>query len=230
MTEGEVRKVDKVAGTVTIKHGRIENLGMPGMTMTFKAADPRLLDNLNPGDKVKFHAEQPDGMLTVTAVEPASVIAGVSTAAADARRQAEVSQRGADVMPFSLKATTHVFSKTADGGVQRVIAKDGANVEQVKLIRLHLHDIQAQFLKGDFSGPTHIHGQEMPGLAGLKAAKPGQIAIGYRDVDGGAELTYRTADASLVTALHNWFDAQLSDHGSDAMAGHDHMHGTQQDH
>jgi hypothetical protein len=62
----------------------------------------------------------------------------------------------------------------------------------------------------------------MPGLAALKAARPGQVAIEYRDVSGGAELRYRTADARLVAALHAWFDAQLSDHGADAMAGHHH--------
>ena len=146
--------------------------------------------------------------------------------AADAQRQAEVAKLGADVMPFSLKATTHVFTKTAEGGAQRVVAKNAADTTQVRLVREHLHDIQAQFLKGDFSGPSHIHGNEMPGLADLKAAKPGQVAIDYKDVDGGAELTYRTADAKLVAALHDWFDAQLSDHGADAMAGHDqHRHG-----
>jgi len=144
--------------------------------------------------------------------------------AADAQRQAEVARRGADVMPFNLKATTHVFTKAPDGGVQRVVAKSGADTQQVKLVREHLRDIQTQFLKGDFSGPTHIHGAEMPGLAELKAAKPGQIAIEYKDVDAGAELTYRTADSKLVAALHQWFDAQMSDHGADAMAGHMHHH------
>ena len=139
-------------------------------------------------------------------------------------RQAEVSRRGADVMPFSLSATTHVFTKTSDGGTQRVIAKDVTNAQQIELIRAHLHDIQRQFLQGDFTGPTHIHGAQMPGLAELKAAKPGQIGIDYRDIDAGAELTYRTTDTQLVSALHHWFDAQLSDHGHDAMAGHDHMH------
>jgi hypothetical protein len=89
-------------------------------------------------------------------------------------------------------------------------------------VRQHLRDIQTQFLKGDFSGPSHIHGNEMPGLAELKAAKPGHVTIEYKDVVGGAELTYRTADANLVSALHSWFDAQLSDHGADAMAGHHH--------
>jgi hypothetical protein len=125
-------------------------------------------------------------------------------------------------MPFSLKATKHIFTKTADGGIQRVVAKSAGDTAQVKLVREHLRDIQAQFLKGNFSGPTHIHGAEMPGLAELEGAKPGQIAIDYKDVDAGAELRYRTTDATLALALHRWFDAQLSDHGPDAMAGHQH--------
>lgn len=143
-------------------------------------------------------------------------------AMADAQRQAEVAQRGKAVMPFSLKATTHIFTKNAEGGTQRVVAKKANDAAQVRLMRQHLQEIKAQFLKGDFSGPTQIHGQGMPGLADLQAAKPGQIAIDYKDVMGGAELTYKTSDAHLVAALHNWFDAQLSDHGGDAMEGYLH--------
>jgi hypothetical protein len=60
----------------------------------------------------------------------------------------------------------------------------------------------------------------MPGLSQLGAAKPGQISIAYRDVDGGGELIFRSSDPGLVSALHVWFDAQLSDHGNDAMDGH----------
>lgn len=128
-------------------------------------------------------------------------------------------------MPFSLKATTHIFTKTADGGVQRVVARNAGDKRQVELVRAHLREIQGQFLKGDFSGPSHIHGDQMPGLSQLQAAKPGQIAIDYREVEGGAELTYRTTDPQLVSSLHAWIDAQLSDHGPDAMAGHHHpMH------
>lgn len=143
---------------------------------------------------------------------------------ADAQRQAEVAKLGAQVMPFSLKATTHIFTKSSDGGTQRVIAKDVSDAVQTRLAREHLREIQTQFQKGDFSGPSHIHGNDMPGLAQLKGAKPGQIAITYQDVEGGAELTYRTGNAKLVSALHAWFDAQLSDHGADAMAGHQHHH------
>jgi hypothetical protein len=89
-------------------------------------------------------------------------------------------------------------------------------------VREHLRDLRSQFLKGDYSGPGHIHGADMPGLAELQAVKPGQVSIDYKDVTAGAELTYRTADSKLVAALHQWFDAQLSDHGADAMAGHMH--------
>lgn len=145
--------------------------------------------------------------------------------AADAKRQADVSRRGKDVMPFSLEATTHIFTKTAAGGTQRVVAKNVSDAEQTELTRGHLQDIERQFLKGDFSGPAHIHGPDMPGLSELRSAKPGRITITYRNVPGGAELEYRTADAGLVAALHNWFDAQLSDHGADAVEGHPHRHG-----
>lgn len=140
---------------------------------------------------------------------------------ADAQRQAEVSQRGKDVMPFSLPATTHIFTKNAEGGVQRVVAKQSSDATQVKLIRQHLQEIREQFLKGDFSGPTHIHGQDMPGLLELTEAKPGQIDIAYKDVKGGAQLTYKAKEATLVAALHKWFDAQLSDHGKDAVEEHE---------
>lgn len=148
----------------------------------------------------------------------------VAAMAADAAREAEVARRGPDVMPFDLKATQHIFTKKADGGIQRVVARRKGDSAQVKLVREHLRDIESRFSQGDFSGPAHIHGEDMPGLAQLRAAKPGDIRIAYREVPGGAELSYRTGQPGLVSALHAWFDAQVSDHGADAMAGHGHMH------
>jgi hypothetical protein len=149
------------------------------------------------------------------------------TAAADAQRKAEVARRGPDVMPFSLAATQHVFTKTSQGGIQQVVAKSASDAKQIKLVRRHLKDLQHQFMSGDFSGPAHIHGEQMPGLAELKAAPSGKLNIDYRDVPAGAELTYQTSDPALAQALHRWFDAQLSDHGTDAMAGHHHHHDQQ---
>lgn len=141
---------------------------------------------------------------------------------ARAQRQAEVAKRGPDVMPFSLPATRHVFTKTPDGGVQQVVARNAGDAAQVQLVRQHLRGIREQFLRGDFSGPAHIHGHDMPGLAELRSATPGQMTIAYRDIAGGAELAYSMQGAPLVVALHKWFDAQVSDHGKDAMAGPGH--------
>lgn len=68
-TDGEVRKVDKEAKKITLKHGEIKNLGMPGMTMVFQVKDPAMLDKVKVGDKVKFSADQINGALVVTAIE-----------------------------------------------------------------------------------------------------------------------------------------------------------------
>jgi hypothetical protein len=159
-----------------------------------------------------------------TLIVMAALAAPFESFAVDAERQAEVAQRGAEVMPFSLKATTHIFTKSDDGGNQQVIAKNPSDSGQIRLIRKHLREIQTQFERGDFSGPARTHGTDMPGLAQLRAAKPGQISITYKDIKGGGELTYRSDDPKLVSSLHAWFDAQLSDHGADAMDGHMHHH------
>ena len=71
MTDGEIRKIDKSQGKVTLRHGPIANLDMPGMTMVFKVADAKLLEALKEGDKVRFNADRVDGAFTVTAIEPA---------------------------------------------------------------------------------------------------------------------------------------------------------------
>ncbi len=72
LTEAEVRKVDKEARKITLKHGPIKNLDMPGMTMVFQVRDTALLDKLSlltPGDKIMFTAEQQQGAYVVTGAE-----------------------------------------------------------------------------------------------------------------------------------------------------------------
>ena len=71
MTDGEVRKIDKDAGKITIKHGDIKHLEMPGMTMVFAAKDKALLDKAQVGDKIRFMVINEDGKMVVTAIEPA---------------------------------------------------------------------------------------------------------------------------------------------------------------
>ncbi|HEY3179575.1 MAG TPA: copper-binding protein [Casimicrobiaceae bacterium] len=71
MINGEVRKVDKDAGKITLKHDPIPNLEMPGMTMAFRVQEPSMLDKIKQGDKVRFAADKVGGALTVTRIEPA---------------------------------------------------------------------------------------------------------------------------------------------------------------
>jgi Cu(I)/Ag(I) efflux system periplasmic protein CusF len=71
MSDGEVRRVDKDAKKITIKHGPLEKLDMPAMTMVFQVKDPAMLDRVKAGDKVKFEAEKIGGAFTVTKIEPA---------------------------------------------------------------------------------------------------------------------------------------------------------------
>lgn len=66
---GEVRKIDKSSGKVTLRHGEIKSLDMPPMTMVFRARDAALLDKIKVGDKVRFKAEDSGGTLFVTAIE-----------------------------------------------------------------------------------------------------------------------------------------------------------------
>lgn len=70
MSKGEVRKTDLAAGKITLKHEELQTLDMPAMTMVFRVGDTAMLENLKPGDKVRFRAERVDGALTVTAIKP----------------------------------------------------------------------------------------------------------------------------------------------------------------
>ena len=69
MADGEVRKVDMATKKITIKHGEIKNLDMPGMTMVFQVKDPALLDKVKSGDKVRFKAEKAGGAIVVTEIQ-----------------------------------------------------------------------------------------------------------------------------------------------------------------
>jgi len=69
LTDGEVRKIDKDAGKITLKHGEIKHMDMPPMTMVFAVKDKALLEKVKTGDKVKFAATSEGGKLTVTDIQ-----------------------------------------------------------------------------------------------------------------------------------------------------------------
>lgn len=133
-------------------------------------------------------------------------------------RQAEVAERGASVMPFDLDETTHRFLPTDDGLRQEVVADHPDDTTQVDLVRQHLTTEAKRFRTGDFGDPASIHGDAMPGLAELSAGAA-DIEITYADLPDGATLTFRTTDPELIQALHDWGEAQVSDHGSHAETG-----------
>ena len=69
LAEGEVRRVDKAGGKISLKHGEIKNLDMPPMSMVFEVKDPALLNKVKVGDKVVFTAAQINGAYTVMSID-----------------------------------------------------------------------------------------------------------------------------------------------------------------
>ena len=65
LTDAEVKKVDAASGRITLKHGALENVGMPPRTMAFKAKDAAMLAHAHAGDKVKVRIEKVGGTLTI---------------------------------------------------------------------------------------------------------------------------------------------------------------------
>jgi len=132
-------------------------------------------------------------------------------------RQEEVAKRGSEVMPFDLERTTHLFEKTVYGGLQQVLSDDGDR-EQIALIQTHLQEEALRFQQGDFDDPAQIHGDEMPGLAVLRA-EYGQVEVVYTPLGDGAQIDYKAETLEVIAAIHAWFDAQLTDHGAHATDG-----------
>ena len=151
------------------------------------------------------------GMLTA-AVVLVVVACGDREQASPARR-AEVAAKGAQVMPFDLDKTRHHFEDLPDGGLQTVTILDPADSLNLRLIGEHLALEAAKFSRGEFDDPMAIHGHAMPGLAELRVAGD-RIAVQYAPQHDGGRIRYTTADPALVAALHRWFAAQRSDHGT----------------
>ena len=155
--------------------------------------------------------------LRIQSLAAAALLAGSTLAAAQTVQQ-HVHGRGHEVMPFDLSRTVHVFRMTEDGGTQKVVVRgEPADPEQVRRIQHHLMMEAAAFRKGDFADPAHLHGAAMPGLREMQAGAS-RMQITYRPLPDGAEIRFQAKDIKLVTAIHRWFGAQLSEHGADARA------------
>jgi Cu/Ag efflux protein CusF len=69
--QGEVMKIDKAQGKLTLRHGELKGLDMPPMTMVFRVGNPALMDAVAVGDRVRFDAVKVGGNYTVTAISKA---------------------------------------------------------------------------------------------------------------------------------------------------------------
>lgn len=134
-------------------------------------------------------------------------------------RVSEIEKKSSQVMPFDLTETVHYFLKNNSGGTQQVIAKNATDTNQIHLIRHHLKQISQQFSQGNYSAPAKIHGKTMPGLLTLKQADKNQISIEYKKINTGAEIRYSSREPNIILAIHQWFDAQLTDHAHHAVSG-----------
>lgn len=131
--------------------------------------------------------------------------------------QERVHRTSHDVMPFDMAKTVHVFKMTESGGMQRVLARDASDADQIALIRQHLKHEANKFRRGDYGDPARLHGAAMPGLAELQE-NASAVDVSYSERPAGAQLVFESEDLEMVTAIHRWFGAQLSDHGADARA------------
>lgn len=71
LSDGEIRKINRDAGKLTLRHGELKNLNMPPMTMVFVVKDKTLLNELKVGDKIRFHVIMEAGQMVITRIEPA---------------------------------------------------------------------------------------------------------------------------------------------------------------
>ncbi|HEY4476583.1 MAG TPA: hypothetical protein VJB69_01165 [Candidatus Paceibacterota bacterium] len=129
-------------------------------------------------------------------------------------RQEMIHEKGSFVMPFDLNKTLHAFTKSESGGTQSVVVRDASDAD-LSLIRMHLQMEVQNFSAGNFSDPTQLHGEDMPGVSTLTQNFK-KMTVTYRELSNGAAIDFQSTDAETIAAIHAWFDAQLSDHGSDA--------------
>lgn len=156
-------------------------------------------------------------ILSVFAAVAAAVWFGAPSGALAETPQERVHRMSHHVMPFEMAKTVHVFKMTEFGGVMRVVARDPQDAEQVALVRRHLKHEAERFQQGDYADPAKLHGADMPGLAELQA-NPSAVEVSYETLPAGARISFKTENLQMLTAIHRWFGAQLSEHGADARA------------
>jgi len=131
------------------------------------------------------------GRWTVAALGIAGLLASAGLPApsyADGR-QGMIHGMGQLVMPFDLSKTLHIFEMTESGGIQQVVVRDPADLDQVPMIQQHLRHEAMSFSNGDYSDPTSLHGADMPGVKEL-AEGAARIRIEFLPLPNGAQIVF----------------------------------------
>jgi hypothetical protein len=121
------------------------------------------------------------------------------------------------VPPFDPEKAFSMFQMLPDGGVQVVTVKDASDQRQIELIQAYFQDISGKFSSGDFSDAARVHAQDMSWLDDLTAGAK-QIDVSYTVLPNGGQIRFTTSDPSLVSAIHRWLMAQVSDWENQASA------------
>jgi len=129
--------------------------------------------------------------------------------------------RGQTVMGVDQYASAHVFEDLEDGGRIVLDAENLSDTAGIVAIRHHMRDIATAFRAGDFARPFQVHGQVVPGTAGM-AARRTTITYEATDRPRGAEVRIRTTDSLAVAAIHAFLAFQRTAHHA---AGHEAMPG-----
>ena len=140
-------------------------------------------------------------LVRVAAAEPGHSHSSTEHKSAD-------SGKPAPLQPYDPKAVTQTFIETVNGGVQRVVANETGDAQQIGLVRAALLKLADNFAGDDFSSASPALRADLPGLPALVAARPGELHIQYVEIRAGAEVRYTTASQPLIAALHEWFEAQ----------------------
>lgn len=149
-------------------------------------------------------------------------LAGAKEAAAV--KNAENAPASSQRVPYDTQQTLESFSKTVHGGIMHIVAKSADDTQQIKLIQQYLRQTAAEYKKNDFSSTERFHGSDMPGLALMKSAKTDDIRYEYKALPNGGQIHFSTEYPHLLNALHNWFDAQIKEHGNVALPEHEQHH------
>jgi len=139
----------------------------------------------------------------------------------DAGKHTANSTEAHQSLPYAVDRALEGFAKTANGGIMQIIAKSANDSQQIKLMQQYLRQTAEEYQKGDFSSTERFHGTDMPGLAQMKAAKAGGVKYEYKALNNGGQIIFSSEDPQLLNALHAWIDAQVKEHGSTGLSGHE---------